>query len=82
WLIGWLESYPREEAQNVHIFRNIFYNTGTNPNIERIGGIITCGFYDTLIENNVFDGVYHAAIIHMSPIGIQTYPTYETRSSL
>lgn len=82
WLIGWLESYPREEAQNVHVFRNIFYNTGTNPNNNCVGGIITSGFYDTLIENNVFDEVYHAAIIHMSPIGIQTYPTYETRSSL
>jgi hypothetical protein len=28
---------------------------------------VTSGFYDTLIENNVFDGVYHAAIIHMYP---------------
>jgi hypothetical protein len=24
--------------------------------------------YDTLIENNVFDGVYHAAIIDMYPL--------------
>ena len=59
WLIGWLDSYPREEAQNVHIFDNVFYNTGTNPNIDLVGGIITSGFYDTLIENNTFDGVYH-----------------------
>jgi hypothetical protein len=43
------------------------YSTGKNPNIDWVGGIVTSGFYDTLIENNVFDGVYHAAIIHMYP---------------
>lgn len=82
WLIGWLDSYPKEEAQNVHIFHNIFYNTGMNPNIDLVGGIITSGFYDTLIENNIFDGVYHAAIIHMLPIGTDISPTYEARLSL
>lgn len=82
WLIGWLDSYPREEAQNVHIFHNIFYNTGMNPNIDLVGGIITSGFYDTLIENNIFDGAYHAAIIHMLPTGSHISPTYEARLSL
>lgn len=67
WLIGYGHSYPREEAQNVHIYHNIFYSTGTNPSINWVGGIVTSGFYDTLIENNVFDGVYHAAIIQMYP---------------
>ncbi|AKB12092.1 Disaggregatase related [Methanosarcina thermophila] len=67
WLIGYGNSYPREEAQNVHIHHNTFYNTGTNPNINWVGGIVTSGFYDTLIENNVFDGVYHGAIINMYP---------------
>jgi hypothetical protein len=67
WLIGYGESYPKEEAQNIHIHHNIFYSTGTNPNIDWVGGIVTSGFYDTLIENNVFDGVYHAAIIHIYP---------------
>ncbi|AKJ37864.1 right-handed parallel beta-helix repeat-containing protein [Methanosarcina barkeri] len=81
WLIGWLDSYPKEEAQNVHIFDNVFYNTGTNPNIDLVGGIITSGFYDTLIENNTFDGVYHAAIIHMLPTEIPIYPA-EVRTSL
>ncbi len=60
-------SYPRDEAQNVHIHNNIFYNTGTNPSIDWVGGIVTSGFYDTLIENNVFDGVYHAAITNIYP---------------
>jgi hypothetical protein len=67
WLIGYEDSYPKKEAQNVHIHNNILYNTGTNPSIDWVGGIVTSGFYDTLIENNVFDGVYHAAIIHMYP---------------
>jgi len=67
WLIGYGESYPKNEAKDVHIHHNIFYSTGTNPSIDWVGGIVTSGFYDTLIENNTFDGVYHAAIIHMYP---------------
>ncbi|MDD3245681.1 MAG: right-handed parallel beta-helix repeat-containing protein [Methanosarcina sp.] len=67
WLIGYGESYPRKEARNVHIHHNTFYDTGTNPGIDWVGGIVTSGFYDTLIENNVFDGIYHAAIINMYP---------------
>jgi len=67
WLIGYGESYPKNEAKDVHIHHNIFYSTGTNPSIDWVGGIVASGFYDTLIENNVFDGVYHAAIIHMYP---------------
>jgi hypothetical protein len=69
WLIGYDSSYSKEEARNVHIHHNIFYNTGTNPSIDWVGGIVTSGFYDTLIENNVFDGVYHAAVVHMYPKG-------------
>ena len=67
WLIGYGHSYPKEEAENVLIYNNIFYNTGTNPNIDWVGGIVTSGFYNTFIENNVFDGVYHAAITQMYP---------------
>ena len=67
WLIGYGDSYSKKEAQNVHIHHNIFYTTGTNPSIDWVGGIVTSGFYDTIIENNVFDGVYHAAIIQMYP---------------
>jgi len=67
WLIGYGSSYSRGEARNVHIHHNIFYSTGTNPGIDWVGGIVTSGFYDTLIENNVFDGVYHGAIISMYP---------------
>jgi hypothetical protein len=67
WVIGYGDSYAKEEAQNVHIHHNTFYDTGTNPSIDWVGGIVTSGFYDTLIENNVFDGAYHGAIIQMYP---------------
>ncbi len=68
WLIGYGNaSYPKEEAQNIHIHHNVFYSTGTNPSIDWVGGILASGFYDTLIENNVFDGVYHAAVTNMYP---------------
>ncbi len=77
WLIGCSQSYPMEEAKNIHIYHNIFYSTGTNPSIDWVGGIVTSGFYDTLIENNTFDGVYHGAIIQMYPTGgTHIYPTY------
>jgi PKD repeat protein len=69
WLAGYGNtSYPTKEAQNVHIHHNVFYNTGTNPNIDWVGGIVTSGFYDTLIENNVFDGIHHAAITNLCPL--------------
>jgi len=67
WLIAYGDPYPQEEAQNVYIHHNTLYNTGTNPNINWVGGIVASGFYNTLIENNVFDGVYHAAIAHTYP---------------
>ncbi len=77
WLIGCFQLYPKEDAQNVHIYNNIFHNTGTNPSIDWAGGIVTSGFYDTLIENNTFDGVRHGAIIQMYPTGgTHIYPTY------
>jgi hypothetical protein len=77
WLIGCCKPYSRDEAKNVHIYHNMFYNTGTSPSFDWVGGIVTSGFYDTLIENNTFDGVYHAAIVHMYPLGgTHIYPTY------
>jgi len=72
WLLGYGNSYPREEAENVYIHHNIFYSTGTNPNIDWVGGIVTSGFYNTLVENNVFDGTYHAAIVQMYPTDAST----------
>jgi len=70
WMIAYGDPYTEEEAKNVRIHHNTFYNTGTNPSIDWVGGIVASGFYNTLIENNVFDGVYHAAIVHLTPAGI------------
>ncbi|MGB9941438.1 right-handed parallel beta-helix repeat-containing protein [Methanosarcina sp.] len=68
----WLYNYDtssstKEKGKNIHIHHNIFYNTGTNTGITWTGGIVASGFHDTLIENNVFDGAYHAAVVHMYP---------------
>mgnify|MGYP000862251543 FL=1 len=75
WMFNYdTSSATRDQAKNVYIHHNIFYNTGTNPSITWVGGIITGGFEDTVIENNIFDGIYHTAIANMY---INTYsPAY------
>jgi len=75
WLFNYdSSSATRDQAKNVYIHHNTFYDTGTNPSITWVGGIITGGFEDTVIENNVFDGIYHTAIANMY---INSYsPTY------
>ncbi len=79
----WLFNYDTTSAtkdlgKNVHISHNVFYSTGTNPSITWVGGIITSGFHDTLVENNVFDGAYHAAIANLYP---ESYsPSYSSKS--
>ena len=67
WIFNYDTSSTKDKGKNVHIHHNVFYGTGTNPSITWVGGIVASGFHDTLIENNVFDGVYHAAVIHMYP---------------
>jgi len=67
WIFNYDTSATKDQGKNVHIYHNVFYGSGTNPSITWVGGIVLSGFHDTLIENNVFDGVYHAAVIHMYP---------------
>ena len=70
-------SATKDKGKNVHIHHNVFYSTGTNPSITWVGGIVASGFHDTLIENNVFDGTYHAAVINMYP---EVYsPSYSSK---
>ena len=59
----------KDQGRNIHIHHNVIYNTGTNPNpmIKWVGGIVGSGFHDTVIENNLFDGVYNAAILITNP---------------
>jgi uncharacterized membrane protein len=62
-------SATRDQGKNVYIHNNIFYNTGTNTGITWTGAILAGGFNNTTIENNVFDGAYHAAVVHMYMTG-------------
>ena len=68
----WMPDYDKstsigDQGKSVHIHHNIFYSTGTNPSITSIGGIVANGFNGTLIENNLFDSCYGAAISLTSP---------------
>jgi len=66
WIFNYdTSSTTRDQGKNVHIHHNIFYSTGTNPGITWVGGIVAGGFNNTTIENNVFDGTYNAAVVHM-----------------
>jgi PKD repeat protein len=78
WIFNYdTSSATKEQGKNVLIHNNIFYNTGTNTGIAWVGGIVLSGFHDTLIENNVFDGAYNAAIVHMYPSGYS--PSYTSK---
>ena len=63
WLIANGEPYAKWEAQGVHIHDNTFTGCGTHATYNWLAGIETSGFYDTLIERNVFDGCYGAAVM-------------------
>lgn len=74
-LVGYLNggsSYDKSEACNVHIHHNKFYGCGTHPSILWTAAIITSGFHKTLIENNVFDGNYHAGVALQNNAGVKS----------
>ncbi|MDD3005989.1 MAG: right-handed parallel beta-helix repeat-containing protein [Candidatus Pacebacteria bacterium] len=48
-------------AANIH--HNIFSGTGINPTINWTAGILTSGFYNLTVENNVFDKVYNGTLL-------------------
>jgi|GEM_PF-1718915 hypothetical protein len=50
-----------DTAARIH--HNVFYGTGINPTINWTAGILTAGFYNLTIENNVFDRVYNGALV-------------------
>ena len=64
WITGYGSKYSKDTAKDIYIHNNRFYKTGTNQGSDWGGGIVLNGFYDTLIENNFFDGCYGAAIAH------------------
>ncbi len=64
WITGYGDAYSKNSAKDIYIHNNKFYKTGINPGADWSGGVVLNGFYDTLIENNIFDGCYGAAIAH------------------
>ncbi len=64
WMTGYGPEYSKDSAKDVYIHHNKFYKTGINLNANWAGGIVLNGFQNTLIENNLFDGCYGAAIAH------------------
>jgi uncharacterized membrane protein len=64
WITGYGSAYSKDSAKDVYIHHNKFYKAGINPGADWSGGVVLNGFYDTLIENNIFDGCYGAAIAH------------------
>ncbi len=65
WIFNYDNSSTRDQGKDIYIHHNVFHGTGTNPSINWIGGILAGGFNNTIIENNVFDGAYNAAVVHM-----------------
>jgi hypothetical protein len=68
WITGYGSEYSTDSAKDVYIHHNKFYKTGIDPSSEWAGGIVLNGFQNTLIENNLFDGCYGAAIAHKEVI--------------
>lgn len=64
WITGYGSEYLKDSAKDVYIHHNKFYKTGIDPSFNWAGGIVINGFQDTLIENNLFDGCYGAAVAH------------------
>ena len=64
WITGYGSKYSKDTAKDIYIHDNRFYKTGTNQGSDWGGGIVLNGFQNTLIENNLFDGCYGAAIAH------------------
>lgn len=64
WITGCGSEYSKDSAEDIHIHHNKFYKTGINQGADWSGGVVLNGFQDTLIENNMFDGCYGAAIAH------------------
>ncbi|WP_235284434.1 maltose/maltodextrin ABC transporter substrate-binding protein MalE, partial [Methanosarcina mazei] len=69
WVIGTEGAYDKT-LTSCYIHHNIFNGTGTNKNIQWVGGVLGSGFHNVLIENNVFEGVHNAAVVNM-------YMTYD-----
>jgi hypothetical protein len=64
WVVCTVGEYE-SNLSNCHIHHNTFIDCGKNKNIEWVGGVISYGFHNVLIENNIFDEVHNAAVVNM-----------------
>lgn len=66
WLIrvGNTNKNDKSYAHGVRISSNKFLNTGLNIGADWVGGVVICGWEQTVIENNIFDGCHGAAVTH------------------
>ncbi len=64
WITGYGSKYSKDDAKDIYIHNNRFYDTSINQGADWGGGIVLNGFQNTIIENNFFDGCYGAAIAH------------------
>jgi hypothetical protein len=72
WLVAYGGSqYSKEEACGVVIEGNKIYRCGTHHNYDWMAGIVTSGFYDTLIENNVIEDCYGAGVLVKNACGLK-----------
>ncbi len=72
WITGYGSKYSKDSAKDVYIHHNKFYKAGTSQGTDWAGGIVLNGFQNTLIENNLFDGCYGAAIAHKRVNGFKS----------
>jgi hypothetical protein len=64
WVFGQGSLYPMEQVLNLHIHHNKISDCGLNSSGAWVGGLVLNGFHNAIIEHNVFDGCYGAAIAH------------------
>jgi hypothetical protein len=72
WLVAYGgDQYSKEDVQGVHIHDNVFTGCGTHKNYDWLAGIVTSGFYETLIEDNIFINCYGAAVLIKNALGLK-----------
>ncbi|HIH74807.1 MAG TPA: hypothetical protein HA306_06370, partial [Methanosarcina sp.] len=64
WITGYGPKYSKDDAKDIYIHDNKFYKTGINQGADWAGGVVLNGFQNTVIENDLFDGCYGAAVAH------------------
>lgn len=67
WIVGYDNASQDMRTDKIYIHNNVLYSDGTNPSINWVGGILTSGVNNIIIEKNIFDVNYNSGIIAMCP---------------